>query len=216
MPFNRWLWAEAEFDVPGIGRTRMPIDAFSVKYGQGAPAERKALMMTGGFHFIERANVSYPPTRLNNSGATNYASIATLAEIAVDLSTGKVQLLSHHSIVDCGPPVVAELVSGQIQGGLAMGIGHALLEFLPLYEDGPGNGTWNFHRYKLPLASDVAVWTQTAELLPSLSENEPPKGMAEMTTIAIVPAIANAVAHAIGKRFYEFPITPAKIRGARS
>jgi CO/xanthine dehydrogenase Mo-binding subunit len=34
--------------------------------------------------------------------------------------------------------------------------------------------------------------------------------------IAIIPAIANAVTHAIGKRFYEFPITPAKIRGARS
>jgi CO/xanthine dehydrogenase Mo-binding subunit len=214
--FNRWLWAEAEFEVPGVGRMRMPIDALAVKYGRGASAERKALMTSGGFHFIERSSVSYPPTQLNNSGATNYASIATLAEVAVDPSTGRVQLLSHHSILDCGPPVVPQFVSGQIQGGLAMGIGHALHEYLPLYEDGPGNGTWNFHRYKLPLASDVAVWTQTAELLPPLSKNEPPKGIAEITVIAIVPAIANAVTHAIGKRFYEFPITPAKIRGVRS
>jgi CO/xanthine dehydrogenase Mo-binding subunit len=214
--FNRWQWAEAEFEVPGVGRMRMPIDALALKYGEGASAERKALMTSGGFHFIERSSVSYPPTELNNVGATYYASIATLAEVAVDPSTGKVQLLSHHSILDCGPPVVPQLVSGQIQGGLAMGIGHALHEYLPLYEDGPGNGTWNFHRYKLPLASDVAVWTQTAELLPPLSEDEPPKGIAELTMIAIVPAIANAVANATGKRFYEFPISPAKIRGARS
>jgi len=214
--FSRHLWAEAEFEVPGMGRTRLPIDALAVKYGRGASAERKALMTSGGFHFIERSSVSYPPTQLNNAGALVYSSIATLAEVAVDPSTGKVQLLSHHSIVDCGPPVVPEFVSGQIQGGLAMGIGHALHEYLPLYEDGPGNGTWNFHRYKLPLASDVAVWTQTAELLPPLSKNEPPKGIAEVTMIAVIPAIANAVAHAIGKRFYEFPITPAKIRGVRS
>lgn len=214
--FNRWLWAEAEFEVPGVRRMRMPIDALAVKYGRGASAERKALMTSGGFHFIERSSVSYPPTQLNNAGATNYAGVATLTEVAVDLVTGKIGLLSHHTILDCGTPIVPEFISGQIQGGLAMGIGHALHEYLPLYEDGPGNGTWNFHRYKLPLASDVAVWTQTAELLPPLSKNEPPKGIAEITVIAIIPAIANAVTHAVGKRFYEFPITPAKIRGVRS
>ena len=54
-----------------------------------------------------------------------------------------------------------DLVSGQLQGGVATGIGHALYEELPLYEDGPGDGTWNFNRYHLPRGSDVAVWTQT-------------------------------------------------------
>ena len=115
--FNRWQWAEAEFEVPGVGRMRMPIDALAVKYGEGASAERKALMTSGGFHFIERSSVSYPPTELNNVGATYYASIATLAEVAVDPSTGKVALLSHHSILDCGPPVVPyKLVSGPDPG----------------------------------------------------------------------------------------------------
>jgi CO/xanthine dehydrogenase Mo-binding subunit len=123
-------------------------------------------------------------------------------------------LLSHHSILDCGTQVVPQLVSGQLQGGLSMGIGHALHEYLPLYEDGPGDGTWNWHRYRLPRASDVAVWKQTADILAPRSERDPPKGMAEVVTIAIIPAIANAVAHAIGRRFYEMPITPDKIRGA--
>jgi CO/xanthine dehydrogenase Mo-binding subunit len=209
--FNRWQWAEAEFDVPGAGALRLPADALSVRYGEGAPAERKALMSDGGFHFIARRQVVFPPVSLLNAAVTYYAGMATLAEIAVDTATGKVALLSHHSILECGNPIVPQLVSGQLQGGLAMGIGHALLEELPLYEDGPGNGTWNWNRYRLPRAADVAVWKQTAEILPALSESEPPKGMAEVVMIAIVPAIANAVAHAIGKRFYATPITAQQI-----
>lgn len=212
--FNRWQWAEAEFELPEAGRRRFAIDALAVKYGEGAPAERKAMMTQSGWHFVERASVSYPPAQRNNAGVTYYAPIATLAEIAVDTGSGDVSLLSHHSILECGNQIVPELVSGQIQGGLAMGIGHALKEYLPLYEDGPGDGTWNWNRYELPTSKDVAVWAQTAEVLPPLSDTDPPKGMAEVVMIAVVPAIVNAVAHAIGKRFYSLPITPEKIREA--
>ncbi|MBW4976571.1 hypothetical protein KZZ08_23505, partial [Roseovarius mucosus] len=53
--FNRWQWAEAEFDLPGTGRTRLPIDALSVRYGAGAPPERRALMADAGWHFVPRA-----------------------------------------------------------------------------------------------------------------------------------------------------------------
>ena len=95
-----------------------------------------------------------------------------------------------------------------------MGIGHALHEYLPLYEDGPGNGTWNFNRYTLPRAKDVAVWKQTGEVLPALSDTDPPKGMAEVVMIAVVPAIVNAIAHATGLRFRELPVTAEKVRAA--
>jgi len=209
--FNRWQWAEAVFDVPTVGTLRLPIDALSVRYGDGAPAERKAAMTAGGFHFVERSAVFYPPVQRLNAAVTYYAGIATLVEIAVDTASGKVDVLSHHSILECGHEIVPQLVSGQIQGGVAMGIGHALHEFLPLYEDGPGDGTWNWNRYRLPRAADVAVWTQTAEVLAPISDTDPPKGIAEVVMIPIVPAIANAVAHAIGKRFYETPITPERI-----
>jgi CO/xanthine dehydrogenase Mo-binding subunit len=214
--FNRREWAEAEFDLPGAGRVGLPVDALAVKYGDGAAPALKALMRAGRFHFIERATVRYPPVQRLNAGVTRYAPMATLVELAVNIATGEVELLSHHSLLDCGPQIVPSLVSGQIQGGVAMGIGHALHEFLPLYEDGPGDGTWNWNRYQLPRASDVATWTQTAEVLQPLSDSDPPKGIAEVTMIAVVPAIANAVHHAIGKRFYEFPITPEKIRSALS
>jgi CO/xanthine dehydrogenase Mo-binding subunit len=212
--FNRWQWAEAEFDVAGAGRRKLAVDALALKYGDGAPAETKALMTLDGWQFVNRASITYPPTQRNNAGVTYYAPMATLAEVVVDTATGDVSLLSHHSLMECGTQVVPELVSGQIQGGIAMGIGHALKEYLPLYEDGPGDGTWNWNRYELPRSNDVAVWSQTYEILPPLSESDPPKGIAEVVMIAVVPAIANAIAHAIGKRFYDLPITSEKIRGA--
>jgi CO/xanthine dehydrogenase Mo-binding subunit len=197
--FNRWQWAEAVFDVPGAGTLRLPADALSVRRGAAA------------FQFIERKEVFYPPVARLNAAVTYYAGMATLVEISVDTATGKVDVLSHHSILDCGKQVVPQLVSGQIQGGLAMGIGHALLESLPLYEGGPSDGTWNWNRYRMPHAADVAVWNQTAEVLPPLSDTDPPKGIAEVVMIAVVPAIANAVKNAIGKRFYATPITGEQI-----
>ena len=50
--------------------------------------------------------------------------------------------------------------------------------------------------------------------LPPISETDPPKGIGEVTMIAIVPAIVNAVAHATGHRFTELPVTATKIRDA--
>ncbi len=209
--FSRWEWARAEFDVPGIGMLRLPVDALAVQYGDGAPADRKARMTTGGYDYIRRSKVDFPPVQRNNAGVTTYTPCATLVELNVDTFTGAVEIMRHHTLVDPGTVVVPELVSGQIQGGTAMGIGHALMEELPLGADGPGDGTWNFNRYTLPRSADVAVWTQTAETLPPLTETAPSKGLAEVAMIPIVAATGNAIAAATGKRFYELPITPEKI-----
>lgn len=214
--FSRWQWANAQFDVPGAGLLTLPFDALAVRYGDGAPAERKRRMTTGGYHFIKRSSVQFPSTDRTRAGVTQYTAAACLVAVDVNTHTGQVRVLKHHSILDTGDVIVPELVSGQQQGGLAMGIGHALMEDLPLYENGPGNGTWNFNRYTVPRASDVAVWQQTVEYLPSQSDSSPPKGLAEVVMIPVIPGIANAVAHAIGTRFYHFPLTPEKIRKALS
>jgi len=197
--FNRWQWAEADFTLNNV-RQRIPVDGMSVRHGADQ------------FQTLARDAVYYPPTQRNNASVTYYSAVGTLAEIAVDIATGKVELLTHHSIMECGNLIVPELVSGQLQGGLAMGIGHALHEYLPLYEDGPGNGTWNFNRYHLPRASDVAVWKQTSDILPALSETDPPKGMAEVVMIPVVAALVNAIADATGHRFRDLPVRAENIR----
>lgn len=132
----------------------------------------------------------------------------------MDTDTGDVLVLNHHHIMECGKPIVSELVKSQLEGGIAMGIGHALYETMPLYEGGPGDGDWNLHRYHLPRAHEVAVWKQTSELLAPLSETDPPKGIAEVVMIPIVAAIVTGIHEAIGKRFYDLPVTPAKIKEA--
>lgn len=190
--FNRWQWAEADFTLNNQ-KLRLPIDAMAIRKGEA-------------WQIIARDQVYYPPVQRNNAAVTYYSAMGTLAEVSVELATGKVELLNHHSILECGNLIVPELASGQLQGGLAMGIGHALHEYLPLYEDGPGNGTWNFNRYHLPLASDVAVWRQTSEIMPALSETDPPKGMAEVVMIPVVAALVNAISEATGHRFRDLPV----------
>jgi CO/xanthine dehydrogenase Mo-binding subunit len=196
--FNRWRWGEANFEIDSV-TARLPLDGLALRRGEG------------GYTVLDRRNVFYPPPRSVEAMVSTYTVTAALAELAVDAATGHVALLNHHTLVECGNLLVPELVSGQIQGGVATGIGLALSEYLPLYEEGPGDGTWNFNRYVLPRGSDVAVWKQTADVLPPLSEDEPPKGMAEAGGIPIIAAIVTGIAHAIGHRFRRLPVTPDKI-----
>ncbi|WP_323121140.1 xanthine dehydrogenase family protein molybdopterin-binding subunit [Burkholderia alba] len=229
--FNRWQWAEAEFEIGGA-LERLPVDGLSLRYGAGngaapvvpaPPASRKPAPAAAtakatlpptanGYRVLDRKRVFIPPVQRNNAAVTYYSAVGTLVELAVHEASGEVELLTHHSIMECGNQISPQLVSGQLQGGLAMGIGHALHEYLPLYEDGPGNGTWNFNRYRLPRATDVAVWSQTGEVLPPLSETDPPKGIAEVVMIPVVGAIVNGIAHAIGHRFTDLPVTPQHIQ----
>ncbi|QXI36321.1 xanthine dehydrogenase family protein molybdopterin-binding subunit [Pseudomonas xantholysinigenes] len=211
--FNRWSWAEADFVIDGV-RERLPLDGLAVKYGDGAVNAKKAQMTSAGFHLLDRQNAAYPATQLNNAMVTYYSPVATIVEVKVNKGSGEVSVLNHHSWVECGRVLVPELVKGQLEGGIAMGIGHALLEEMPLYEGGPGEGDWNFNRYRLPMAKHVAVWKQTSEILPPLSPTDPSKGIAEVVMIPVVGAIANAVAHAIGKRVRDLPITPARVKEA--
>src|SRR5262245_8394505 len=152
--FNRWQWAAADFMVDGAS-VRIAVDGLSVRYGDGAGAAKQALATTPNhYELLDRRTVSFPPTRNNNAMVGYNTAVGTLAELVVDATSGKVALLTHHTILECGNMLVPELVSGQIQGATATGIGLALHEEVPLYEDGPGNGTWNFNRYHLPRGSD--------------------------------------------------------------
>jgi CO/xanthine dehydrogenase Mo-binding subunit len=105
-------------------------------------------------------------------------------------------------------------VVGQVQGGFAMSVGYTLLETLPPYEGGPGNGQWNLGQYLVPRGSDLPLRDLEIEMLPPLSPDEPPKGMAEVVMIPVVPAILNAIFDATGKRFQSLPVTQAMLKGA--
>ncbi|MGF1741705.1 molybdopterin-dependent oxidoreductase [Vibrio profundum] len=208
--FNRWAWANAEFQLSGQ-RYTYPIDALAVQYGIGAKPYKKN---QHGYQVIERKSVSYPDTQLNNAMVTYYAPAATLVEIAIEKATGHVNILESHTWLEAGRVIVPELVEGQIEGGLAMGVGHALYEYLPADETGAGNGTWNLNRYQVPLAKHVPVWNMKHTILPPLSDSDSPKGIAEVVMIPVVSALVEAIYQATNTRFYHLPVSSQDIMKA--
>ena len=151
---------------------------------------------------------------MNERIGTSYSSVCgTLVRIEIDRKTGSVRVAKAYTAVECGQALVPEVVVGQAQGGFAMGVGYALLESLPLYENGPGNGKWNLGQYLIARASDLPMNGLEIEVLPPLAPNDTPKGIAEVVMVPIVPAILNAMYDATGHRFRSLPVTQAMIKG---
>jgi CO/xanthine dehydrogenase Mo-binding subunit len=198
--FNRWAWSQASFTVAGQVWTA-DIDALAVRRGAGK------------FVRVDRSNVKFPPTDFNRSGPTYTSLCGTVVRIEIDRTTGVLRIAKAYSVLECGQALVPEVVLGQAQGGFAMGVGYALLETLPLYEDGPGNGKWNLGRYLVARGSDLPLNGLEVEVLPPVDADERPKGIAEVVMTPIVPALLNAIYDATGHRFQSLPVTQAMIKG---
>jgi CO/xanthine dehydrogenase Mo-binding subunit len=198
--FNRWAWAQATFSVAGQAWTA-DIDALAVRRGGGK------------FVRIDRSNVKFPPTDFNRIGTSYTSMCGTLVRIEIERSTGALRIAKAYSVLECGEALVPQAVLGQAQGGFAMGVGYALLENLPLYEDGPGNGKWNLGQYVVARGSDLPLHDLEIEVLPPVDANERPKGMAEVVMIPIVAALLNAIFDATGHRFQSLPVTQAMLKG---
>lgn len=199
--FNRWAWAEATFAIAGQKWTA-DIDALAVRKGAGE------------FVSIDRTNVKFPPTDFNRIGQSYTSQCGTVLRIEIDRATGGVRIAKAYSVLECGQALVPEVVIGLAQGGFAMGVGHALLETLPLYEDGPGNGKWNLGQYLVARGSDLPLHDLEIEVLPAVDAYERPKGMAEVVMIPVVAALLNAIFDATGHRFQSVPVTQAMLKEA--
>jgi CO/xanthine dehydrogenase Mo-binding subunit len=200
--FNRWAWAQATFAISGQAWTG-DIDALAVRKGAGK------------FVRLDRTNVKFPPTANNRFGPTYTSTCGTLVRIEIERATGALRIAKAYSVLECGQALVPEVVLGQSQGGFAMGVGFALLESLPPYEGGPGNGKWNLGQYLIARGSDLPpLGGLEVEVLPPLGPDEPPKGIAEVVMIPAAPAILNAIFDATGRRFQSLPVTQALLKGA--
>ena len=199
--FNRWAWSQATFTVDGQAWTA-DIDALAVRRGGGE------------FVRLDRSSVKFPPTDFNRIGTTYASLCGTVVRIEIDRATGALRIAKAYSVLECGQALVPEVVLGQAQGGFAMGVGYALLETLPLYEDGPGNGKWNLGQYLVARGSDLPLHGLEVEVLPPVDADERPKGIAEVVMIPVVPALLNAIFDATGRRFQSLPVTQAMLKQA--
>ncbi len=165
-----------------------------------------------GYALSHEARYDPPTTRLDGDGqGTPYAVYgygAQLVELAVDPALGTVQLLKITAAHDVGRAINPMLVRGQIEGGIAQGIGFALME-----EYLPGR-TENLHDYLIPTFGDVPP---IESLLIEVPDPEGPygaKGLGEHVLIPTAPAIVNAIRHATGAELTRIPALPHRVRDA--
>jgi aldehyde oxidoreductase len=153
-----------------------------------------------------------PTTPLDANGQgipyATYAFAAQMATVAVDVELGTVKVLRIVAAHDVGKAINPTLVEGQIEGGIAQGLGLALME-----EYLPGR-TENLHDYLIPTIGDVP------EIECLLIEDREPlgpsgaKGVGEPGLVPTAPAILGAIHHATGVRARRVPLLPHRLREA--
>jgi aerobic carbon-monoxide dehydrogenase large subunit len=137
---------------------------------------------------------------------STYSSGAHAAVVEVDTDTGAVRLLRYVAVDDCGVMINPMVVEGQVHGGIAHGIGNALLERV-VYDDGGQLTTGTLMDYALPRATDVPGLEVQHVITPSPLNPLGVKGAGEGGTLPAPAAIANAVADALGVDVTEMPLT---------
>jgi CO/xanthine dehydrogenase Mo-binding subunit len=161
----------------------------------------------GKFTRLDRIDVKFPPTDFNRIGAAFTSVCGTIVRVEIERATGALRIAQAYTVLECGRALAPQVVLGQAQGGFAMGVGYALLESLPPFESGPGNGQWNLGDYVIARGSDLPLRALEIEILPPLNAEEAPKGIGEVVMIPVVPALLNAIFDATGRRFRSLPIT---------
>jgi len=162
-----------------------------------------------GYVFSAEATYDPPTTSLDAKGQGKpyavYGYGAQLVELEVDVTLGTVKLIKITAAHDVGRAINPLLAEGQIEGGIAQGIGLALME-----EYVPGR-TENLHDYLIPTIGDVP---KIETILVEVPDPEGPfgaKGLGEHVLIPTAPAILNAIRHATGAELAKVPATPARV-----
>ncbi len=164
--------------------------------------------------YVLRAAETYdPPTQpmdANGQGApyAQYGYAAHLVEVEVDTALGTVILQRFVAAHDVGRAINPMLAEGQVQGGIAQGLGMALME-----EYLPGR-TENLHDYLIPTIGDIPPIETILIEEPDAHGPFSAKGLGEHVLIPTAPAILNAIHDATGARITRVPATPARVRAA--
>ncbi len=174
---------------------------------QSAHGKGRALSCKG--YFDPRTT----PLDLETAQGAPYATYAFgchLGLVDVDELTGKVHVRQVIAAHDVGQAIHPQNIEGQIQGGVAMGLGFALME-----EYIPGT-TCTMGEYHIPTCPDMPKITSILIESPEPTGPFGAKGVGEPAQIPTAPAILNAIADAIGKRIYDLPANPERVRKAIS
>lgn len=184
-----------------------------VENGNRKALDLRALPLDAhGYVITCEATFDPPITPLDENGQGKpyavYGFGAHMAEIDVDIELGTVRVLKVTAAHDVGRAINPTLIEGQIEGGVAQGLGMALME-----EFFPGKGE-NLHEYLIPSAGDIPPVESILIEDPSSIGPFGAKGIGEQAVIPTAPAILNAIHEAIGVRIHKVPATPDRVRAA--
>ena len=162
-----------------------------------------------GYALVAEETYDPPTTPLDENGqGTPYAVYgygAQIAEVAVDVALGTVKVTRMTAAHDLGRVINPALAEGQVQGGIAQGLGLALMEeFIP-------GRTENLHDYLIPTTGDMP---QIETIFIEVPDPEGPlgaKGLGEHVLIPTAPAIMNAIRHATGAVITKLPALPHRV-----
>jgi len=136
-----------------------------------------------------------------------------ICDVEADPETGHVKILRYTAIQDVGRSIHPSYVEGQMQGGVAQGIGWALNEEYVYDRDGrlenPG-----FLDYRVPVCSDLPMIDAILIEVPNPRHPFGARGVGEVPIVPPMAAVANAIADATGLRLRDLPMSPPKLRAA--
>jgi carbon-monoxide dehydrogenase large subunit len=145
--------------------------------------------------------------------ALAYANACHVAEVEIDIETGGVKLTRYVALQDSGTLINPSMVDGQVRGGVAHGIGNAILEWMG-YDDAAQPVTTSFADYLLPSAMEVPPIETLYKETPSPLNPLGAKGAGEVSTIPAAAAVIAAIEDALapfGIRIAETPVTPQRL-----
>ena len=188
---------------------------FSVK---GNPSVSKtiqdvALAAHGSLELPEGVEGHLDAECVYNPPNLTYPFGAYICVVDVDPGTGEVKVRRFIAVDDCGVRINPMIVEGQIHGGLADGVGMALMEVIAFDDDGNHLGG-SFMDYQLPTALECPSWELGETVTPSPHHPIGAKGVGESATVGSPAAVVNAVMDALkpyGVRHADMPLTPAQV-----
>jgi carbon-monoxide dehydrogenase large subunit len=134
-----------------------------------------------------------------------------ICEVEIDSATGKVDVVSYHVLDDFGRVINPMLVKGQVHGGVAQGLGQALMENC-VYDASSGQIlTASFTDYAMPRAADLPDMHFEYREFPCATHPLGAKGCGEAGTVGALPAVMSAVADALGVVHFDMPATPERV-----
>jgi carbon-monoxide dehydrogenase large subunit len=195
-------FADGSYRVAGAPQMSVPLGELA-RILQGAPGYPFPPGMSPGLQ--EAANF--------RTDALAYANACHAAEVEVDGETGEVRVLRYVALQDSGTLVNPMIVDGQVHGGIAHGIGNALLEWMG-YDAAGQPTTTNFADYLMPTAPVFPMFETRFMQTPSPLNPLGAKGAGEVGTIPAAAAVVSAIEDALqplGVRIAQSPVTPALI-----